>query len=90
MTLQRDLTTWTLPQRDNTPFFRFAMNMSLAHRDYFRAQKLSAAQNRMLEQEAAQSLLQQREIETGETISFDEYLRRYFAQDDVNRERALD
>jgi len=77
-------------QRDNTPFFRFAMNMSLTHRDYFRAQQLSDAQNHMFEQEAAQSLLQQREIESGETISFDEYLRRYFAQDDVNREGALD
>ena len=76
-------------QDDNTPFFRFAMNMSLAHRDYFRTQKLSDAQNRMFEQEATQSLIQQREIEASETISFDEYLRRYFAQDDVNRERAL-
>jgi len=76
-------------QSDNTPYFRFAMNMSLAHRDYFRAQKLSTAQNRMFSEEATQSLLRQREIEASDNISFDEYLRRYFSQSDIDRENIL-
>ena len=76
-------------QRDGTSFFRFAMDMSLAHRDHFHAQQLSDTQNDMFEQESAQSLIQQREIEAGDSITFDEYLRRYFAQSEVNRESAL-
>jgi len=76
-------------QQRRVPFFRFAMNMSLAHRDHFNALTLSAAQREMLEEEAARSLDQQRHIETAETIGFDDYLRRYFAQTLDKRERLL-
>jgi glutamate--cysteine ligase len=76
-------------QNDGTSYFRFVMNMSLAHRDHFHAQQLSDAQSDMFAQEAAQSLIQQREIESSDSITFDEYLRHYFAQSDLNRENAL-
>ncbi len=75
--------------RAGVPFFRFAMDMSLAHRDHFAALELSLAQRRMFEQEAARSLAQQREIEASDRITFDEYLRRYFAQTMDQRERVL-
>ena len=76
-------------ERDRVPFFRMAMNCSLAHRDRFNALPLSEAQREMLEQEAAQSLAQQRAIEDADSINFDEYLRRYFAQSLEAREQAL-
>jgi glutamate--cysteine ligase len=75
--------------RDGVPFFRFAMNMSLAHRDWFMNKKMSSAQRRMFVEEAARSLAQQREIEAADSISFEEYLRRYFAQSLDRRESVL-
>lgn len=76
-------------RREKISYFQFAMNQSLKHRDHFHARQLSAAQNRMFEQEAAQSRVQQREVEASETISFDEYLRRYFSQSAIDRVSAL-
>jgi len=75
--------------RERAPFFRFAMDLSLAHRDHFLARTLPARRRRMFEQEAARSLEQQREVEAADTISFDEYLRRYFAQGQDQREQVL-
>jgi len=75
--------------RDGVPFFRFAMNMSLAHRDWFMNRKMSSAQRRMFVEEAARSLAQQREVEAADSVSFDEYLRRYFAQSLDRRESVL-
>ena len=76
-------------QQRRVPFFRLAMNMSLAHRDHFNSLSLSPAQRQMLEEEAARSIAQQRRIEASESIDFDEYLRRYFAQTLDHRERLL-
>jgi len=76
-------------QQRRVPFFRLAMNMSLAHRDHFNGLTLSPAQRQMLEEEAARSLEQQRHVEASDSIDFDEYLRRYFAQTLDHRERLL-
>ena len=76
-------------EREGVPFFRMAMNMSMAHRDRFAELELSNAQREMLEQEATQSLSQQRAIEAADSMSFDEYLRRYFTQSLEAREQAL-
>ena len=43
----------------------------------------------MFEDEAKRSHRLQKEIEAADSISFDEYLRRYFAQSAVERERLL-
>jgi glutamate--cysteine ligase len=51
--------------------------------------KMSSAQRRMFVEEAARSLAQQREIEAADSISFEEYLRRYFAQSLDRRESVL-
>ena len=76
-------------RRDGVPFFRFAMNMSLAHRDWFTHKKMSSAQQRMFVEEVARSHAQQRKIEAADNISFEEYLRRYFAQSLDRRESVL-
>jgi glutamate--cysteine ligase len=76
-------------ERQRVPFFRLAMNMSLAHREHFTARPLAPSQREMLEQEATRSLEQQRRIERSDSIGFDEYLRRYFAQTLDRRERIL-
>ncbi len=76
-------------RREGVPFFRLAMNLSERHRDYFRDQALSADKRAMFEQEAARSLAQQREVEAANSIDFEEYLRRYFAQTLGARERLL-
>ncbi|MCB1741630.1 MAG: glutamate--cysteine ligase [Gammaproteobacteria bacterium] len=62
------------------PFFRFAMNQSIAHRDYFLSQTPDSESTRMLQREASHSLQMQAEIEASDVIDFDEYLRRYLSQ----------
>jgi len=61
-------------------FFRFAQRMSLQHQAYFRGLKLSPERRELFLWEAQESLRRQREIEEGDTISFDEFLEQYFAQ----------
>ncbi len=68
-----------LKQR-NVPFFRFAMDLSAEHREHFLSRPLEARQQQMFEQETLRSMRQQKVIEDSDTISFDDYLRRYFAQ----------
>lgn len=71
----------------NEPFFEFAMRVSLAHREHFTSSQLSAAKRRVFEEEAKRSLHAQENIEKADDVSFDEYLRRYFAQSAVEKER---
>lgn len=61
-------------------FFAFAMRMSEKHERYFKGLKMSAKQQQHFEQVTQQSLTRQREIEESDEISFEEYLKRYFAQ----------
>ncbi|HSS64005.1 MAG TPA: glutamate--cysteine ligase [Gammaproteobacteria bacterium] len=76
-------------RRHNESFFEFAMRVSNAHRAHFESRAMSREKLAIFEQEAKRSLRLQKEIEAADNISFDEYLRRYFAQTAVERERIL-
>ena len=66
---------------DEEGFWDFAMSRSYSHRDHFAGQRPSEERERLLVEVSEDSLRQQREIEAADDISFDEYLRRYFAQE---------
>jgi glutamate--cysteine ligase len=61
-------------------FFRFALRMSAAHKQYF-LELHSPNESRQDEfaAEAEASLAEQSRIEASDKLSFDEYLSRYFA-----------
>ena len=61
-------------------FFEFARRKSLEHQWYFAELPISSEQERMLEELAARSLLRQGEIEAGDKLDLDSYLKAYFAQ----------
>ena len=61
-------------------FFRFAKRLSENHRARSLAHPLPAATETRLVAEAAASLEKQATIEAADTLSFEEYLHRYFAQ----------
>ena len=71
-----------LAQMGNTevPFFRFAMNQSLAHRSYFRNQELNQEQIKYYDFLVSQSLEKQKEIEQADSLDFDTFLQQYFDQ----------
>lgn len=61
-------------------FFEFALGMARCHRDYFASiAPLREVQEKLLTDEAATSVLRQREIEAADAMTLDEYLQRYFA-----------
>ncbi len=61
-------------------FFRCARRLSEQHRNHFKAQPLSEERVQFFTEAAAQSLQTQRDIEAADTLSFDEFLQRYFEQ----------
>jgi len=61
-------------------FFHFARRMSMQHYRYFNSLTLSEDRKQLLEQAAADSIAKQLRIEAGNSIDFDEFLKRYFAQ----------
>lgn len=61
-------------------FFELAMQASRRNRDYFLSlAPINAERQAELEEEARDSSRRQREIESSDRLSFDEYLHRYFA-----------
>jgi hypothetical protein len=54
--------------------------MSKQHLHDFKQQTGSDEEQRLLNKEALDSWRRQREIEAGDTLSFDKFLERYFAQ----------
>jgi glutamate--cysteine ligase len=58
----------------------FASNTSALHKHYFKAEPLDASTQRQFEDMAAASLQKQADIEANDTLDFDEFLSRYFAQ----------
>jgi len=68
-------------RRDEEGFYDFAMSCSHAHRDYFEGHRPRAKYEQLLLQASQESLQRQREMEAADDVSFDEYLRRYFAQE---------
>ncbi len=64
-------------RNERIPFFRFAMNQALEHRQYFDAHPLSAETRRAFTAASATSLDKQRAIEAADTVSFAEFLADY-------------
>ena len=58
----------------------FASNTSALHKQYFTAQPLDSQTYHQFEDMAIHSLQKQAELEANDTLSFDEFLTRYFAQ----------
>jgi glutamate--cysteine ligase len=67
-------------RREKEAFFPFSMRYSQKHYQYFRTLELPSAIEQQFEKETAQSLEQLHYLESAQTVSFDEYLERYFAQ----------
>jgi glutamate--cysteine ligase len=61
-------------------YFQFARRMSLQHQQYFLKQKHTEEQFNAFTATARQSLADQKSVEDADEISFDEFLKRYFAQ----------
>jgi glutamate--cysteine ligase len=61
-------------------FFRYARRLSEQHRRYFVGRPLTKEQERFFTEAAEWSLVEQREIEAKDVMSFDEFLRGYSSQ----------
>jgi len=61
-------------------FFAFAKRLSETHRECFLAHPLPATTQAQMVAQAQESLREQASIEASDTLSFEEYLHRYFAQ----------
>lgn len=57
-----------------TSYFRFAMNQSLANSDYFRSRKLSEFAQESFQAMTKESLAQQQDVESSDTVDFETYL----------------
>ncbi|MCW9015147.1 MAG: glutamate--cysteine ligase [Gammaproteobacteria bacterium] len=67
--------------RDNGEgFYHFARRMSQQHADYFKNIRLSDQRTQFFKDAADASVQQQKKIEAEDTLSFDDYLKNYFAQ----------
>jgi len=63
-------------------FFEFALGVARGHKDYFQSIAAMPEERAVeLEHEARLSVQRQRDIEAADSISFEEYLSRYFASD---------
>jgi glutamate--cysteine ligase len=67
-------------RRNRESFAEYARRLSGQHADYFRNRPLSAEKAELFGRQARESLEEQQRIEAGDTLGFDEFLRRYFAQ----------
>lgn len=61
-------------------YFHFARRKALEHQAYFSSQALSEERNRFLMKLAQDSLDKQKQIEAADTLSFDDFLKQYYAQ----------
>jgi glutamate--cysteine ligase len=61
-------------------FFHFAKRMSQAHQRFFQGLPVNESRMARFQAEAAASFARQQALEAEDTIPFEEYLRRYFAQ----------
>ena len=61
-------------------FYQLAKRLSQKHYQYFKNMPLSQDRLDFFRETAEQSLRKQREMEASDTMSFEEYLQRYFAQ----------
>jgi glutamate--cysteine ligase len=66
--------------RSQQPFARLAMNTSIEHEQYFRSHQLDESHLRQFMELAERSLAKQKDIESKDHLSFDEFLQNYFNQ----------
>jgi glutamate--cysteine ligase len=66
-------------QSQQIPFFRFALNQSIAHKGYFNEHPLRDRALEAYQQIALDSITRQREVEAADTVSFDTFLEDYLA-----------
>ncbi|MGR9085756.1 MAG: glutamate--cysteine ligase [Gammaproteobacteria bacterium] len=64
----------------NLPFARLALDVSIDHEHYFRSRKLDEPYSRQLMELAEQSRAKQKDIESRDKLTFDEFLHQYFTQ----------
>lgn len=62
------------------PFAPYALEISRQHQQYFKTQQLPENLTDEFVERSRQSLLDQKQIEANDTLSFDEFLVRYFSQ----------
>jgi glutamate--cysteine ligase len=60
-------------------FFHYAQRMSKHHYQYYKTHTLSEDKIKFFEELASESLEKQKQIETDDSISFDDYLQNYFS-----------
>jgi glutamate--cysteine ligase len=65
--------------RQEIPFFRFAMNQSIAHKGYFDEHPLRDQDMQMYKTMASESLHRQQEIEDTDAVDFARFLQAYLA-----------
>lgn len=68
--------------KNDEPFACFALQSSIEHVRYFKSRHLPEVRQQEFMQLAEQSLIKQAEIESRDTLSFDDFLACYFAQCD--------
>ncbi|MDY6921655.1 MAG: glutamate--cysteine ligase [Pseudomonadota bacterium] len=68
-------------QRQQQSFFEFAMERALATAEYFGARALAPDRVQSFSTEARRSLAAQRRLEQEDTLTFDQYLHNFLAQD---------
>ena len=62
------------------PFAPYALQVSAGHEQFFRTKRLEPEHTREFVEMAEASLAQQKKLESGEQIPFDDFLYRYFSQ----------
>jgi glutamate--cysteine ligase len=68
-------------------YFQYAMRMSREHQDFFVHSRLDDERSGLFEEEARRSLTEQQEIEAADTMSFPDYLEKYFRQSALDPKR---
>jgi glutamate--cysteine ligase len=68
-------------------YFQYAMRLSREHQDFFTRAQLDDTRRRQFEDEAERSLTEQRDIEAADTLTFPEYLEKYFRQSALDPKR---
>ena len=66
-------------KKNDEGFFHFAQRQSLKYFDYFKARELSPEHEQFFEALTRESVLKQKTIEDSDQLSFDDFLKQYFA-----------
>jgi glutamate--cysteine ligase len=70
-------------QEHSETYYRMAMRKAVEHREYFRSKNLAPEVIEKYQHLAAQSLLEQQQIEAADSISFDDFLAAYYHRDSL-------